>query len=295
MSSATGTQKFLAHGALEFARTRPIVANALLALNDDNAERLADEERHKIRRSRRLHAAKLVKTHNPTVDRNLAYELVLERYEPGTPRAADTFLTWYLPWNPGGGQVTMHIPAGEVLDHTGADVNPPVFFTAELTGCSVFIRGDRRRPEVFHSGAHAASWQGSAGTHWRALFAKSRPRTFARESYVEVNKHHYMGGDLLGQPYVPLLVKEYIQKVADEEARAGRVFNLVDCTGFGCVFGLRDEAGLWSFYLQENVRVFYRRGPGGPLFQCANRTLRVSRVYPDRAVLSRNEEPKPLP
>ncbi|TKD09988.1 hypothetical protein [Polyangium fumosum] len=56
MASATGTQKFLEHGPLKFARTRP----------------------------------------------------------------------------------TMHIPDAEVHDDAGANVNPPVSFTAELTGCSVF-------------------------------------------------------------------------------------------------------------------------------------------------------------
>lgn len=294
----TGTQKFLAQGPVEFARTHPIVPDGSVNLGDaEEVVRHADESRHEIRPHRRLMTAQIVKQQNPTADKNLAYLLAARRHEPGTPIGADSFLTWFLPWNAGGGQVSMPIPDDEILG-PGPDptnVNPPYFFTVELTGCSVFIRGEPRRPEVFHNGGQNVTWEGSAGTHWRTLFARSRPQTFANERYVEVNKYHYIGGDVLGEKYTPPLVKRYVERVKEEEAARDPQFKLLDVAGFGCVFGWRNGAGEWSFYLQENVRVFYRRGAGGPIFTCANRALRVSQIYPTRAVISTNDAPKPLP
>jgi hypothetical protein len=62
------------------------------------------------------------------------------------------------------------------------------------------------------------------------------------------------------------------------------------------VFGVRDATGDWSFYLQENVRVGYSRHTGGlPVLQYANRVLRLSQVFPGKAMIFTNMVPKPLP
>ncbi|MDI1448047.1 hypothetical protein [Polyangium sp. 6x1] len=298
MASATGTEKFLAQGPVAFARTHPIVPDGGLALNDaDVAEHFPGEKRHEIKVPHRLRMATITKNHNATSDKNLAYLLTHQRYRPGHPIAADSFLTWYLPWNPGGGQVNMSIPIDPVLGPEGGpeNVNPPFFFTAELTGCSVFVRGDPRAPEIFHAGAQNPSWQGSAGTHWRTLFAKSRPLTFEQDRFVEVNKYDYIGGDVLGARYTPPLVKAYVERIEAEEKLRDANCEILGFAGFGCVFGHRDTIGHWAFYLQENVRIFYRRPATPKPYACANRALRLSQIYPHRAVVATNDAPKPLP
>ncbi|MRG96836.1 hypothetical protein [Polyangium spumosum] len=294
MPSASGTKKFLDLGPLAFAQTHSVVPDGGPTLSQDTvATHYPGESRHEIKPAHRVRRARLDKNHLATSDRHLAYVLTQQPHAPGTPAGADEFLTWYLPWNAGGGQVSMPIPSADALGPDAA--NPPYFFTVELTGCSVFIRGEPESPEVFHAGSTTTTWKGSGSTHWRTLFAMSRPDTFASGRFVEVNKFDYIGGERLGVPFASPVVQRYIRHVTEHEGGRDPSFKLIDCGGIGCVFGSRDGAGAWSFYLQENARVFFRRATTAGPYVVANRVLRVSQIYPHRAVLTTNDPPKALP
>jgi hypothetical protein len=100
-------------------------------------------------------------------------------------KRADRLPVYYLPWMPDK-FVRMTIPAyreenvadfGIGPDHTGKTsaflidpYNPHLFFTAGLTGCSVFVYGDPRRPTVTHVGTRTDTPYGDdCALFWREL------------------------------------------------------------------------------------------------------------------------------
>lgn len=293
----TGTFKLARDGMVEFAKQ-----HALAVLMEPKLSDIAQakpNDRHTILGDKRLYSAVLRKRSVPTDSANLAYVVEdFNRFTAGMPAiGADRFLTWYLPWNPGGGQNDMTIPDTPVLDQTGQNLNPPLFLTTTLSGCSVFIRGKDTRPEVFHSGSAAkVDWEGTASTHWRQLFAATRPGTYQRGTFTEVNKLHYGSPKAFGQRFNSPLVESYIQQLQAFEAHRGLPFVLIDYMGMGCVFGVRDNSGKWAFYLQEIVRVGYSRSTGPlPTLVWANRALRLTQVHPSNSAIFTNTVPKPIP
>jgi hypothetical protein len=293
----SGTVKFTRDGAVEFAKLHPMAPLDEFDLSDKSIARAKPGDRHTIRSDRRIFSGTLNKRNVSHESANLAYVLNLQFYAAGTAVPNGSFLCWYLPWNPGGGMTNMTLSTTAVPDNNGADVNPPLFFTTQLTGCSVFIRGPANKPEVFHAGSGAAkNWEGSAAAHWRKGLSAARPKTFAHGSFAEVSRHDYVGPYGYGQRFNTPVVNAYITQLQAMEGHFGRPFTLIDFMGIGCVFGVRDGAGSWSFYLQENVRVGYSRHTGGqPVLQYANRVLRLSQIYPGKTVIFTNMVPKTLP
>lgn len=292
----TGTEKFIAQGLVEFAKTHPIAALVEANIDDQRVARSRDHDRHTIRTAYRIYAGDLVKRHIDTDNANLAYCLDLTRYEAGNPIPANRFLTWYLPWNPGGGQTDMVLSQSPVLDNTGTDVNPSVFFTTQLTGCSVFVRGTQQKPQIFHNGTGGATpWEGTSSNHWRNLFALSKPKTFKKGTFSEVNANQYIGAKFLGKEIHSPHVQTYFNSIANQEAmyNPGGFFDVIKYMGTGCVFGVRDNTSNWSFYLQENFRIAYSRVPGQ--FKWANRVIRLWKVFPGRTLVHTNLIAKRLP
>lgn len=157
---------------------------------------------------------------------------------------------WYLPWDPDH-LVRLTIPRyrdENVRDFGGGvevdPYNPHLFFTAGLTGCSVFAYGDPRNPTVVHAGTQAPTPYGddSAG-FWREILTAER---FQRLQHVglahEVNLDDYMGN-------TPNLARfhNWLQQQPQR-------FTVEHTITSGSVFGIRYGA-LWTFYLQENVWV----------------------------------------
>jgi len=294
----TGTAKIIRDGAEDFAKTHPIAPLDEFNLDDHSVARSKPGDRHTMRSDRRLYSGTLNKRSVPHESANLSYVLNLQTYQANTAVPAGSFLCWYLPWNPGGGSVDMTIPDGAVADNTGANVNPPLFFTTQLSGCSVFVRGTPAKPEVFHAGtAGAVTWQGSSAVHWREIFAAARPHAFQKGTFAEVSRNDYVGQKVFGQKVDTPLVENYITQLKAFETHMARPFTLIDYMGIGCVFGVRDLAGAWSFFLQENIRVGYSRHTVGlPVLTYANRVLRLSRIFPGaKTVIFTNAVPKPLP
>lgn len=174
----SGTAKFLAQGLVNFAKTHPISALMEANIDDTKVARPRKHDRHTIRTAYQLYAGDLVKRQIPGDNANLAYVLELNRYTSGPAVPANRFLTWYLPWNPGGGQTDMVISTKSITDNQGHDVTPFVFFTTQLTGCSVFVKGTQKSPQIFHNGTGGAkAWEGSSSNHWRSLCSPSQRRS----------------------------------------------------------------------------------------------------------------------
>jgi hypothetical protein len=162
------------------------------------------------------------------------------------PQKLNLLPVWYLPWR--ADRVTkIHIPVG-----IAGDGSPSLFFTSALSGCSVFVKGAPSAPMVYHAGTGegrdpATLLAGTTPQHWVALFDRYSPNTPNR---VEVNKTHYMGDETATVDLAAYM--NFLKNTAKG--------NVVICSlqGAATVFGIRDAAMNWSFYLQQKVQVKYR-------------------------------------
>jgi hypothetical protein len=168
---------------------------------------------------------------------------------------ADRLPVYYLPWKPDK-FVRMSIPAyreenvadfGIGRDHSGKSsvflidpYNPHLFFTAGLTGCSVFVYGDPRRPTVTHVGTQEGTPYGDdSALFWRELLLLERFQRLHHEGLAsEVNVDQYMGET------------RSIGKFRRWLANRPETFTIKSICAYGAVFGIR-YGSLWSFYLQE--------------------------------------------
>jgi hypothetical protein len=165
-------------------------------------------------------------------------------YTPTAGRVKSYFLPWIQ-----GGIMKIEIPAkGTVV------VNDDVkyFFTAGLTGCSIFIRGTPQAPIVYHAGGETGSGNDVAAgaKFWRDLIERHEGG-----AYREVNKTEYNSGVGLGQ-------MKSVHSVAYEnwlKANTPTDLNISMTSPFGCVMGVRADNGDWTFYLQQNATVIYTK------------------------------------
>lgn len=162
---------------------------------------------------------------------------------------------FFLPWDTRGGAVEMIIPARKATDT--AVTYPPLFLTAAINGCSVFVSGTATNPRIHHCGIGAGT--DDAVTRWKNLVKDITGLTDGQ--LREVNKTHYVkdaSRDKSGAAstthavaFEKTLVKHY----------QGTEIQIEETFPWGCVFGICDAAGSWSFYLQENITITYTRQP----------------------------------
>jgi hypothetical protein len=174
-------------------------------------------------------------------------------------RRADRLPIYYLPWQLDK-FVRMSIPPyreenvadfGIGRDHSSKysiflidPYNPHLFFTAALTGCSVFVYGDPRHPTVTHVGTKTGTPYGDdSALFWRELLALERFQRLHQEGFAhEVSEHHYLGETPSFRVFSQWLTTQ------------PKVFHVKSVTTFGSVFGIR-YGSLWSFYLQEFAEI----------------------------------------
>jgi hypothetical protein len=160
--------------------------------------------------------------------------------------------------------------------------DPDLFFTAAINGCSVFVTGDPAAPRVYHGGTQEKYATPDAAVHkWQSMFREAEPQSFHDGSFSEVNKTHYIrareakkvqelqvvhrpsGTEFIPQrDYVTDTSSAYKKflKAGHTDADGKRNVMIQRMLPFGCVFGVRDAAGLWSFFLQESVKITYTLG-----------------------------------
>lgn len=95
----------------------------------------------------------------------------------------------FLPWN-SGSLVSMKLPdAGADMDNPE---NPNIFFTAALSGCSVFVDGHPARPRVVHAGINEKLTMTAKGFWEQRLFDLARlPGQSIDDHLRSVNKGQY--------------------------------------------------------------------------------------------------------
>ncbi|HEY4357148.1 MAG TPA: hypothetical protein VGN16_15470 [Acidobacteriaceae bacterium] len=176
--------------------------------------------------------------------------------------------SFFLPWLDES-IIRIDIPAGRLLN--GPD--PRFFFTAGINGCSIFIKGNRQSPVVFHAGGQTGKDDPEEGARfWRTLMEShegtSSLHWAAGPTLAEVNKTHYtvdevsIGSRTMDTGYI---VKT-VDKLGTRNSRSFETwlkedtdgeFIIEDVAPEGCVMGIRDDKRDWTFYLQENVAITY--------------------------------------
>jgi hypothetical protein len=201
---------------------------------------------------------------------------------------------WWLPWQ-SLHMVKMKIaPQGTlVLDSLGQQLpNPDIFFTAAVSGCSVFVRGDPSAPSIYHGGIDGKlvdSKQGkflnrgifnkkqfdrlggSTPAFWRQVLSgmdydaeeghsTDMKKTAGANKFnrpnspvAEINTTHYTSDKGTKTTVNSRAFEKFLTKQAQAK---GRQIDVVQ--PWGAVFGLRDGLN-WTFYLQQNVTVIYTK------------------------------------
>jgi hypothetical protein len=167
------------------------------------------------------------------------------------------FPAYFLPWDGSGGVVYMTLPA------LPAGVGPEHFFTAALTGCTVAVVGPANSPTVLHFGV--GDWANSIYTG--AAHANIAPApNVSPNLWIDLMDHLVAAGTVPGGGYHHIDKTHYVNDFfpgAPNSTPGSRALELAlqaakaDPTAlaipYGSVFGVRDPAGNWSFYLQQNV------------------------------------------
>ncbi len=160
--------------------------------------------------------------------------------------------SFFLPWTAGGGIIKLAIPQkGTVTAVQDADY----FFTATITGCSVFIKGTRQAPEVYHAGGDTKQ----SNPLQAALFWRNLMTTYSGGGALveEVNKTHYISDPHSSKGGTNTQNSETFE--AWLKANSPNDLDIQMVFPWGCVMGLRDAAGDWTFYLQENATILYSK------------------------------------
>lgn len=205
---------------------------------------------------------------------------------------------YFLPWDKNGGIVEMTIPD---LNPTRPTTEyPNLFFTAALSGCSIFVKGTARKPTVQHCGIETAlddTFSGmTAESYWRFLSDYIEMSTTMRYNFDiagEANKSQYISGHVLpsGEKTTENAVRFEKMLKRFYTANPNKKIEIQLVFPWGCVFGLRDGAGNWSFYLQENASVcFLKKDASGatipPVIQ-NSRPMTVREIFPNSAPAAR--------
>lgn len=158
--------------------------------------------------------------------------------------------SYFLPWTAGGGIIHLSIPAMGTAP-LGQDAD--YFFTAAITGCSIFVKGTPQAPTVYHAGGQT----GEAESNRSAAFWRRMMGVYGGAGAIvqEVNKTEYISGP--GRTSTGTANSDsfdvWLKANSPEDLDLQMVFP------WGCVMGLRDGAGNWTFYLQENATILFAK------------------------------------
>ncbi len=204
------------------------------------------------------------------------YRLVVE-----TIANAHSFPIYYLPWD-SNKVLRMALPLKGTAPPDLPD--PDIFFTAGINGCSVFIEGTQQNPTVYHAGTEDKLGGINSGKYWRDLFreysAPAAAEAKGAKTFGEVKKSQYISGQ--GKETDASLQSTTRTGLRYQSFLGGKQKD-IDVTlvqPWGCVFGLRNRAGDWTFYLQKNAVVQYYSFPrSGFLHTGARKQKGVEKIF----------------
>ncbi len=193
-----------------------------------------------------------------------SYKLFFQQKAQLVGAPGDFIMCWFLPW--ASNHVTkLQIPP-RIPPRPGALVStatdPDIFFTAAINGCSVMVTGDPKSPVVAHGGTtdsrsnlsnENAFAGGNSRQHWTNLFQQNQQTAGNNGPILGIHKDDYINHALTGTTRE---AAEYTKYFEDNKANNLKVEAV---RPKGAVFGLRDGAGNWSFYLQKSVTITFTR------------------------------------
>ncbi|MEM9062085.1 MAG: hypothetical protein AAGD13_16625 [Pseudomonadota bacterium] len=172
--------------------------------------------------------------------------------ENSSDAAGDRVPCYFLPWDASGAAMELTIP--ELPDDATADTHPPVFMTAALSGCSIFVRGTARNPRIFHCGSQFDTTGADATEYWTGAMrqilgddAVVGANAIHNKDYMLPNRGDQGSGKTIRDAAHDRFKSHYKEGYKVEETNP-----------WGAVFGIRIGAD-WEFYMQENVTVTYRK------------------------------------
>lgn len=193
---------------------------------------------------------------------------------------------YYLPWDDSGASVRLTIPtagANQGPSHGITAANPYIFFTAAINGCSIFFRGTRRNPTIFHCGGstgrqaiddQAHFWQSvmiefAAADDTRGKLPKLgaiSPLTVDKRDYITtpgVKATFVLPTGTSSKELTTARAKSYLSALKSKHSLSR--ISIESVSPWACVLGRRDDAGDWTFYLQENATITYHQLSRNPL------------------------------
>jgi uncharacterized membrane protein len=196
--------------------------------------------------------------------------IVKRQAKDGVNRAADFLVkpsltsgdgtrAYFLPWDSRGAAVEMTIPP--FAAGGDANANPPIFFTAVLSGCSIVFKGTADKPTIFHCGTAGGEsgqpTQGDSNEFFRKMLREIREKGLGRSNRkvgTQVLSTDYMH-TRAGGGTAPAHESEFSDAL--KEHYGGRLV-IEGVNMWGTVFGFRTGTA-WAFYLQENATISYRK------------------------------------
>jgi hypothetical protein len=162
-----------------------------------------------------------------------------------------------------------------------SDTNPVFFLTSALSGCSIYVLGTPREPIVYHCGTEGATGGKNGKQFWDSVMKKIG-HDVQDGAVGAIHASDYMLPKR-GDPGKGEDRREAAEKTLKKSS--GRDFKVESTSSWGAVFGLRDAAGNWKFYLQQNISVvYYEYKHTGP-FGLGRKRLNVQRTVSRPALL----------
>jgi hypothetical protein len=213
-------------------------------------------------------------------------------FETSVAHQAGWVPVYYLPWGDGKA-IRLTIPT-----HDPLNPGPDRFFTAALSGCSIFFQGTPQNPTIYHCGGD--SGQGVNAQHGAEFWQEVMQRFIAADTARGKNKGALFAQDVNKTQYVktPGVGTGTLAPGEGTSTHAAMAFqhwleadnrdNLVleEVNPWACVMGIRDGAD-WAFYLQQNATVIYHQFYKKNLFskkrpkqRTVARPLILSQVFP---------------
>lgn len=171
--------------------------------------------------------------------------------------AADYIPCYFLPW------ASNHLTKMQLNPKLPASkLDPDLFFTAAINGCSVMVTGDSKAPIITHGGTSDsrsipsndnAFAGGNARQHWKGLFQNDLAANNINTPIFGIHKDDYINYAFTGTTPEAATYQSFLNSNGSRHMRIDSV------TAEGAVFGLRDAGGDWAFYLQKKVRFIFTR------------------------------------
>lgn len=190
------------------------------------------------------------------------YKLMFRSATEVAGNAGNYIPCWFLPW--ASNHLTRMVIPPKLPPRPGgpAILDPNIFFTAAINGCSVMATGNPLGPTITHGGtqddrsnpANANAFANrDAGQHWTNLFQADLTRRNVTTTIDGIHKDDYINRNLTGTTPEATTYSNFLA------TNSSRTMRVEDVRAEGAVFGIRDDQGLWSFYLQKKARITFTR------------------------------------